>query len=184
MVDSIFLAVVVIAIIGLAAVFYVARRDGWPDPVWWTRVTVSAGLLMSRVKDLFTRSPVVIEPALKPNRHVGEHELQTLASILRKPAGVQFNEHMEFDEGAPSLGGAPPPTLHDLDGGRWAPVKITAPQGAFRCRRHRIILRADRRQVVQALVIALIVVVLDELADAQLELARQVIVLQQDAVLH
>ena len=30
----------------------------------------------------------------------------------------------------------------------------------------------DRRQVVQALVIALIVVVLDELADAQLELAR------------
>lgn len=42
----------------------------------------------------------------------------------------------------------------------------------------------DRRQVVQALVIAPIVVVLDELADAQLELARQVIVLQQDAVLH
>jgi hypothetical protein len=35
----------------------------------------------------------------------------------------------------------------------------------------------NRRQVVQALVIPLIVVVLDELADAQLELARQVIVL-------
>ena len=34
----------------------------------------------------------------------------------------------------------------------------------------------DRRQVVQALVIAAIVVVLDELADAQLELALQVIV--------
>jgi hypothetical protein len=101
MVDSIFLAVVVIAIIGLAAVFYVARRDGWPDPVWWTRVTVSAGLLMSRVKDLFTRSPVVIEPALKPDRHVGERELQTLASILRKRPGVRFNEHMEFDDGAP-----------------------------------------------------------------------------------
>ena len=55
MVDSIFLAVVVIAIIGLAAVFYVARRDGWPDPVWWTRVKVSAGRQLLRVKDLFTR---------------------------------------------------------------------------------------------------------------------------------
>ena len=55
MVDSILLAVVVIAIIGLAAVFYVARRDGWPDPVWWTRVTVSAGRQLLRVKDLFTR---------------------------------------------------------------------------------------------------------------------------------
>src|SRR6185369_1892281 len=39
----------------------------------------------------------------------------------------------------------------------------------------------DRRQVVPALVIVSIVVVLDELADAQLELARQVIVLQHDA---
>ena len=56
---------------------------------------------MSRVKDLFTRSPVVIEPALKPDRHVGERELQTLASILRKRPGVRFNEHMEFDDGAP-----------------------------------------------------------------------------------
>jgi hypothetical protein len=42
----------------------------------------------------------------------------------------------------------------------------------------------SRRQVVQALVISAIVLVLDELADAELELAWQVIVLQQDAVLH
>ena len=32
----------------------------------------TTGLLLSRVKDLFTRSPVVIEPALKPDRQVGE----------------------------------------------------------------------------------------------------------------
>ena len=56
MFDSIVLAVDVIAIIGLAAVFYLARRDG--DS--WTRVTASTGLLLSRVKDLFTRSPVAM----------------------------------------------------------------------------------------------------------------------------
>src|SRR4026208_1666467 len=42
----------------------------------------------------------------------------------------------------------------------------------------------DRCQVVQALVIAPIVVVLAELADAQLGLARRRVVLQQGAVLH
>ena len=40
-----------------------------------------------------------------------------------------------------------------------------------------------RREVFQALVIALVVVVIDEPADAGFEIARQVIVFQQDAVL-
>jgi hypothetical protein len=39
------------------------------------------------------------------------------------------------------------------------------------------------REVFQALVIALVVVVFDELADAGFKIARQVIVFQQDAVL-
>ena len=42
----------------------------------------------------------------------------------------------------------------------------------------------DRRQVVQALVIALIVVVLDELVDAMFELTWQIVVFQQDLVFH
>ena len=42
----------------------------------------------------------------------------------------------------------------------------------------------SRRQVVQALVISAIVVVLDELANAQFELAWQVVVLQQDPVFY
>src|SRR3974377_1388224 len=42
----------------------------------------------------------------------------------------------------------------------------------------------SRRQIVQALVISAIVIVLNELADAQLELAWQVVVLEQDPVFH
>src|SRR3974377_778293 len=42
----------------------------------------------------------------------------------------------------------------------------------------------SRRQIVQALVISAIVIVLNELADAQLELAWQVVVLEQCAVFH
>src|SRR5258708_20342813 len=42
----------------------------------------------------------------------------------------------------------------------------------------------NRRQVVQALVVSRVVVVLDELVDALLELSWQVVVLQQDPVFH
>ena len=40
-----------------------------------------------------------------------------------------------------------------------------------------------RRQVVQALVITVMVVVADEVADLELEMARQQVVLEQDAIL-
>ena len=40
-----------------------------------------------------------------------------------------------------------------------------------------------RRQVVQALVVAVMVVVADEVADLELQMARQQVVLEQDAVL-
>jgi hypothetical protein len=43
---------------------------------------------------------------------------------------------------------------------------------------------ADPRPKFQALVISTVVVVLDELADALLKLTRQIIVLQQNPVLH
>jgi len=41
-----------------------------------------------------------------------------------------------------------------------------------------------RGQIVQALVIALVVILLDKLLDLSLQRARQVVILQQDAVLH